>query len=326
MDGQLILARIQSYLQSANTSAPGMSEEIIEEAGERLKEVLRKTFNTQRGTNFRVYMSNAGRASCALTMERNGAKAEPQSYSFRLKMLVGDISEIVLRAVIKGSGTPIEKSNVKVELPIAEGISVRGEYDFRIGGRIWDAKSASNYSFRNKWQSGFSHIEANDDFGYCAQLYGYAIADNAVAGGFFVLNKETGEVSCTSAIDTPEYRDKHLKRIKDNVFKVLDTERPFERNYKDEEETFYGKPTGNRKLGFSCSYCVYKWDCWPGLVRKDKVQSEAKNKQLVYYTVYDPASEITKVEEKVQLPKDGKKVATRKRRASTAVSEEVAQG
>jgi hypothetical protein len=304
MEGQLILAKVEDYLQRANQGAPGMDEAVIQEAGERFKDILRRTFNESRSGNFRIYMSNAGKPSCQLTMERNGAPKEPQTAAFRFKMLMGDASEIILRAVLKGSGVTIDASNVKVTLPLFPGIDVRGEYDFKINGRIWDAKSASRWSFENKWANGFSHIEQYDDFGYCGQLYGYAEADKAKVGGFIVVCKETGKLAAVEAIDTIEYRTKHLNRLKENVVKVLDTERPFERNFSDVAETFYGKPTGNRTLGITCGFCEFKYSCWPGLQRKNQAQSQAVNKKMIHYTVYDEANnQPQRQTDKVQKPK-----------------------
>lgn len=297
MEGQLILALVEDYLQRANQGAPGMSDDIINEAGERFKEVLRRTFNESRSGQFRVYMSNAGKPSCQLVMERNAAPKEPQTAAFRMKMLMGDAAEIILRAVMKGSGVNVEASNVKVQLPLMAGIELRGEYDFKINGRIWDAKSASKYSFEHKWASGFSHIEQYDDFGYCGQLYGYAEADKSKVGGWIVVCKETGKLAAVDAIDTTEYRTKHINKLKENVVKVLDTERPFTRNFEDIPETFYGKPTGNRVLGMTCGFCEFKFSCWPGLQRKEKARSEAKNKQMIFYTVYDESSNLTPVKE-----------------------------
>lgn len=311
MYGQLILAKVEDYLHRANTGAPGMAEEIVEEAGERFKAILRKTFNESRSGNFRIYMSNAGKPSCQMVMERNGAPKESQTAAFRMKMLMGDAAEIILRAVMKGSGVNIEASNVKVQLPLMAGIELRGEYDFKIDGRIWDAKSASRYSFENKWASGFSHIEQYDDFGYCGQLYGYAQADSSKVGGWIVVCKETGKLAAIEAVDTVEYRTKHLNKLKENVIKVLDTERPFTREFSDQPETFYGKPTGNRTLGTTCGFCEFKYSCWPGLVRKEKAQSQAKNKQMVFYTVYDEKNNVAppKEEKPVRKPRAKKSEA-----------------
>ena len=48
---------------------------------------------------------------------------------------------------------------------------------------------------------------------------------------------------------------------KDNV-KAIKEGKPFKKCYNDIAETFRSKPTGNRVLGFVCSYCPYKLPCW----------------------------------------------------------------
>jgi len=289
MDAQVIKAKITHYLQEANEGSPGMAEDIIEAAGERFKEVLSRAFNKDR-RNFRVSMSNAGRPACQLVMERDGVQAEAKEAGFRMKMLIGDAVEIILRAVMEASGINIQESNKKVELKLDEYITVLGELDWKIDGEVWDGKSSSKWAFENKWRSGFDYIEKHDDFGYCAQLYGYAEAEDAKAGGWIVVNKETGELDVVPAKDSPAKRKEHLQKLTQTVYKVLDTQRPFTREFSDEPETFYGKETGNRVLGFTCGWCDFKYSCWPGLKKKPAAKSKAKNPKMTYYTVYNEAT------------------------------------
>ena len=69
-------------------------------------------------------------------------------------------------------------------------------------------------------------------------------------------------------------------------YKALKENKPFSKCYDDVAETFRSKPTGNRVLGFVCSYCPYKLPCWG----KDKLQllpqqqSKGKNPKWVWYT------------------------------------------
>ena len=233
-------------------------------------------------------------------MERDGTPKETQPYSFRMKMLIGDITELVLKAVIKGSGIKIDNSNGKVLLNLFDGKKqLPGEYDFKINGAIWDAKSASSWSFKNKWATGgFAGLEKDDPFGYIGQLYGYVEADKAKAGGFFVINKETGEILAVEASDSPELRKKHLKNFEDNILKVIDPNRPFTREFDDEPEYFRKVPTGNRKLTFKCVFCDYKFSCWPGLKYAPAVKSEAESAPMVYYTKLDPTTVKTSVEKR----------------------------
>jgi len=301
--GLLLETKIKSYLLAANDGKPGMSEEVIEEAGEALKSILRKTFNESRSGNFRISMSNMGQPACKLQMERDKAPKEKHTYAFRMKMLIGDITELVLRAVIKGAGIPIEATNQKVTLDL-NGAKINGSYDdkFKDIGII-DTKSASGWAYRNKWAGGFDALEKSDDFGYLGQLFGYAEADKSKAGGWLVVNKETGELMFVEAKDTPELRAKHLKKCEENVFKVIDPSIPFQRCFEDVEEKHRKQPTGNRMLGYSCSMCDFKFSCWPGLVHRTAVKSEAENPPMVYYTKLDDSTIKTHEEKKAVYEK-----------------------
>jgi hypothetical protein len=307
-NGLILQTKLQSYLQAANNGAPGMSEEIIQEAGERFKEVLRRTFNETRPDNFRISMSNFGRPSCQLSMERDKAPREKQTYAFRMKMLIGDLTELAMRAIIKGSGIVIEQSNQKVKLELGP-LKIAGEYDDKIAGAIYDIKSSSSYGYRNKWAKGFDTVEAEDTFGYCSQLFGYAQADNARAGGWFVVNKETGEIMLCEAKDTPAIRKKHLDKGEQNVYDVINPDRPFTRCFTDEPEKFRKVPTGNRILGFACGFCDFKFSCWPGLKHLKAVKSESDNAPLVYYTVFNPESVRTDEEVDALIKKKADKKA-----------------
>ena len=75
---------------------------------------------------------------------------------------------------------------------------------------------------------------------------------------------------------------------------AIKNNKPFKRCYSDIAETFRSKPTGNRVLGFVCSYCPYKLPCWG----RDKLQllpqqqSKGKNPKWVWYTaVTNPREE-----------------------------------
>ena len=50
----------------------------------------------------------------------------------------------------------------------------------------------------------------------------------------------------------------------------------------DEEETFRGKPTGNKVLNINCKFCDYRYDCW-NLTDKPAVMSKAQTPKIVSY-------------------------------------------
>jgi hypothetical protein len=88
------------------------------------------------------------------------------------------------------------------------------------------------------------------------------------------------------------HKTEALKKAKDNL-KALKDKVPFKRQYDDIAETFRGKPTGNRVLGFVCSYCPYKLPCWGSKLQLlQQQQSKGKNPKWVWYTeVNNPKQE-----------------------------------
>ena len=77
-----------------------------------------------------------------------------------------------------------------VSLDIGEH-TINGTYDLTIDGAVDDVKSASDWSYKNKFTS-FESLRDGDAFGYVGQLAGYARATdkNLVAGGLSI--KPTG--------------------------------------------------------------------------------------------------------------------------------------
>ena len=76
-------------------------------------------------------------------------------------------------------------------------------------------------------------------------------------------------------------------------YKALQKGIPFKRNYDAIEETFRGKPTGNKVLGFACSFCPYKLPCGGSKLQLlPQQQSKGKNPKWVWYTeVNNPKQE-----------------------------------
>ena len=161
---------------------------------------------------------------------------------------------------------------------------INGTYDAKILGKIWDIKSASPYSFKYKFSEGFDAILKDDIFGYVSQGYLYSEAEGADFGGWIAIDKSSGE---WAVVETPINDDKHakqaLEKAKSNL-KALNNDEPFKRQYEDIEETFNGKPTGNRVLGKECSFCAYKKTCWEGLQHLPQQQSKAINPKYFWYT------------------------------------------
>lgn len=279
----MIQAMVQSYLDRCNREAPGMSEAVLDQAARDFRDALDRRFNKPPKDGFSMGMSKVGRPTCQIQMEKMGAEREEKPYSFHMQMLIGDMTEIAAVAILKAAGVTVENEQEKVELRVA-GERIFGRTDVTINGKIWDIKSASPFSFQNKFSRGFNAVAQDDVFGYVAQGYSYDHATGKPFGGWIVIEKSTGE---WAVCETPENDTEHKVTALTDVFhtvKKISTDAPFERCFTDEPDTYYKKPTGHRVLGKACTFCDFKWSCWPGLKQLPDLQSTAANRKLKYYT------------------------------------------
>jgi len=273
---------LHQYMEDAVNGESTMSAETIQQVAADVAEALNKQFGEgkQRG-DFRFRMSNVGRPACQLWYEKNKPEvALPLPTNFIMNMMIGDIVEAVFKGLLKEAGVKYEDSDsVTLELDNA---SINGTYDIVINGAVDDVKSASDWSYRNKFDS-YETLKESDGFGYIAQLAGYAKASGKRAGGWWVVNKANGEFKYVPAkwMDV----DEEVQKIQNTVDKVSDNK--FERCFEPVPETFRKKETGNMILNKNCSFCSYRFDCWPEMVEKPAVMSQAKEPKLVPYVHLD---------------------------------------
>ena len=225
-------------------------------------------------------MSNVGRPSCQLWFEKNKPQeALPKPTTFVMNMMLGDIVEAVFKGILREAGVQYEDSK-RVTLDIGEDSPQRvvtGEYDIVIDGAVDDVKSASDWSYRNKFES-FDTLKEGDAFGYVSQLAGFASALGKKAGGWWVVNKQDGNFKYVPAnIDV----EKEVKKIKDNIKAVENDD--FKRCFEPVEETFRGKPTGHKILPITCRFCSYRKACHPSLQELPQKMSKAKDPKIVAY-------------------------------------------
>ncbi len=248
---------VHQYMSDAVNGKSTMSEEVIQQVGNDVMDALRKQFGgeNKRG-DFRLRMSNLGRPTCQLWFEKNKpevASAKPNN--FMMNMMLGDIVEAVFKGLLKSAGIKYEEPDT-VCLDV-DGTNISGTYDLVIDGAVDDVKSASAWSYDNKFES-FETLSDGDPFGYVSQLVGYAKAAKKKIGGWWVVNKANGAFKYVSAQNADAEKEMH--KIKATVKTVQDNK--FERCFEPVEETFRGKPTGNKILGVSCNFCSYKYSCW----------------------------------------------------------------
>ena len=269
---------LHQYMDSAVKGDSTMSEATINQVAADISDALKRQFGggTKRG-DFRIRMSNVGRPTCQLWYEKNKPEvALPFPTTFIMNMMLGDIVEAVFKGLLKEAGVQYEDSKT-VHLDVGDD-SIRGSYDIVINDAVDDIKSASDWSYRNKFES-YDTLASGDGFGYIGQLAGYAKASGKKVGGWWVVNKANGAFKYVPA--TGLDLNEEVKKIEDTVKTVK--ENKFEKCFQPVPEKFRGKETGNQVLNPSCKFCSYRFDCWSDLTERAAVKSQAKNPPITSY-------------------------------------------
>ncbi|BCV05945.1 MAG: hypothetical protein CM15mV121_250 [uncultured marine virus] len=281
-----ILLKVQKYLDQVSKSPTQVDKKLVEEFGEACKKALLKQFTEDRSSKFELRMSNVGRPLCQLQMEAKGIKGEGQPYNVKVRNTFGDMIEALALFIMKSAGVEIKNEQKQVKYKF-NGEEIEGRQDVEIDEKIWDIKSASPYSFEKKFgeDGGFNEVVKDDTFGYASQGFLYGESQKKNFGGWIVINKSTGEWAvCETPKLVEPYKSDAIKKAKDNV-KAIKDGIPFKRQYDAIEETFRGKPTGNKVLGLACSFCPYKLPCWGSKLQLlPQQQSKGKNPKWVWYT------------------------------------------
>ena len=251
-----------------------------------VREALGRQFSGEKRT-FKLRMSNIGRKKCQLWFEKNhpGEKISDSPY-FLINMILGDIIEAVFKGLLRAADVEFDDSE-QVSLP-TKGGHVDGTYDLVLNGKVDDVKSASPWAYENKFTD-FETLQGKDSFGYVSQLVGYAKAKGVPVGGWWVVNKANGNFKYVSAnnVNVEEEMDK----IQDTI-DYINNDEPFERCYEPVAETYYGKPSGNMKLGIECSLCSYREKCWDLQVLPSKVSKSATPPLVNYVKLADAQDTI----------------------------------
>jgi len=269
---------IHQYMEDAVKGNSTMSDATIKQVATDISDALKRQFGggNKRG-DFKLRMSNVGRPTCQLWYEKNKPEvALPFPTTFVMNMMLGDIVEAVFKGLLKEAGVQYEDTD-KVTLDCGD-TNVSGSYDLILDGAVDDIKSASDWSYRNKFES-YDSLASGDGFGYIAQLAGYAKAANKKAGGWWVVNKANGAFKYIPA--TGLNVDEEINKIKKTVNIIK--ENKFEKCFQPVPEKFRGKETGNQVLNDGCRFCSYRFDCWPTLKELPAVKSQAKNPPIISY-------------------------------------------
>lgn len=270
---------LHTFLQKALAGETTVDEAVIEQVGKDVADAVRKQFSSGSRDEFKLRMSNLGRPKCQLWFEKNDPEDKtPFPPHFLINMMLGDIVEAVFKGLLRAAAVEFT-DNEKVVLTLSDGTEINGEYDMVLDGKVDDVKSASPWSYQNKFKD-FETLAKGDTFGYVSQLVGYATAANKEVGGWWVINKANGEFKYVDAgsVDTTS----ELQKIEETV-KYIKDDQPFERCFDSVPETYFKKPSGNLKLNSTCGFCAYKHKCWPNLQSLPSRVSKAVEKPIVDY-------------------------------------------
>tara|TARA_R100000149_G_C5878833_1_gene143140 strand:- start:2412 stop:3275 length:864 start_codon:yes stop_codon:yes gene_type:complete len=244
---QKVVEDIYRQIDKLNDGPLDISEDLIEEFGEAIKDVIRSWSVPQQRDGFTLRMSNIGRPMRQLWFDKNSKinnnKILPATF---IKFLYGHLLEELVLLLAKMSGHEVTDQQKEIDVS-----GIKGHMDCKIDGEVVDIKSASGFSF-SKFSKGL--LSDEDPFGYLTQLAAYEHAEGTNNGGFLAINKETGEL----AFYQPEELDKPnvKQRIKDLKHK-LDLVNPPELCYAPIPE---GK-SGNMRIAKNCVYCPHKFEC-----------------------------------------------------------------
>ena len=142
---------IHQFMTNAVNGKSTISEATVNQIVNDIKEALHRQFGSKtKRREFRLRMSNIGRPTCQLWYEKNKPeKALAKSNNFMMNMMIGDIVEAIFKGILKEAGVKYENSK-SVTLN-CNGTDITGTYDLVIDNAVDDIKSASDWSYRNKF-------------------------------------------------------------------------------------------------------------------------------------------------------------------------------
>lgn len=274
--------KVHKFLADVRNGEAAMSKEALARIVADVSEALDKQFGEGSRGPFSMRMSNIGRPYCQLWYEKNKPEvAEPFPTTFIMNMLIGDIVEAAFKGILKSAGVDFADGH-KCSAEFGKH-TIEGTHDIVIDDKVDDIKSASPWSYNNKFVD-YETLAAHDSFGYVGQLVGYSKALGIPAGGWWVVNKGNGEFKYVPAtgLKDKEFVGAYENAVADKADN-LDKD-VFYRCFADVPETFRGKETGNRVLSEECGWCRYKQDCYPDAQLLPSIPSKAKEPKLIWYT------------------------------------------
>lgn len=230
-------------------------ESLLDEFCNNLKDILRSRLQKSTHSSKAIRFSSLGKPNRKIWFDSRPDPSldEPLPLKTYLKFLYGDVIEQLFLYFAKESGHKVTDEQKEVEVD-----GVLGHIDAIIDGVVVDVKSASSFGY-NKFKQ--NAVEQDDPFGYVAQLAGYAnVLTPGQPAAWWAVDKSSAD-TCISVLPRmtikyhkPEDRIRELKE-------VVESDEIPEICYEPVPD---GK-SGNMRLPVGCSYCQYKYRCYPDL-------------------------------------------------------------
>ena len=189
----------------------GNLEKVAKEVGQEVTDAFITAFSP-RDSKTNLRMSGIGRCERAQWYGIHGHEEEkPEGYVY-LTFLTGHIMEAVILGVAEMAGHKVEGKQQKHTV---EGVN--GSQDCIIDGELVDVKTASTWSYDNKFAS---DGVKGDTFGYVKQLSAYGKTDDRDSGYFLVFNKNKSSLKLAKQ-ELEKDVDKYIVQLKDKMDKVF---------------------------------------------------------------------------------------------------------
>lgn len=251
---------IYALMENRNTPDGVDVEAEIDRFGEAMKDLMKKEFLPQPfGEGRKLRLSSIGKPDRELWYSANKytrEKLKPHNY---IKFMYGHMIEELILFLTRMSGHTVEDEQKECQV---EG--VKGHMDARVDGRLVDIKSTSTYGFK-KFKDGT--LAYDDPFGYVAQLKAYAHSEGDTKYGWIAIDKQNGHLCYLEYDETDEQAPVYSELNYDIAERVRHVKKMVEQSEPPglcHESVDDGK-SGNKKLSSGCSYCSYKFHCYPML-------------------------------------------------------------
>ena len=248
-----VVQDVYNLMENQTERTPEL-EKIVKQVGEEVSSSLLEALTTRQSKGG-LRMSGIGKCERSQWYTYHGYEQEEIEGQVYLTFLTGHVMEAVLLGIIEASGHEVTGKQQRHEV---EG--VKGSQDCYIDGELVDVKTASDWSYKNKFEE--DGIKS-DTFGYVKQLSGYGKTDNRDTGYFLAFNKNKSTLKlCKQELE--QDIDKHIIQLKEKM--GLDT--PPMRLEKATKTVNHRDGTQSVQLSMDCAFCGHKESCFGSLTKK----------------------------------------------------------